>query len=57
MDISIPYYEDNSRVSNSAIGWFIKRGPRYFRDMLDGKEEGMNLRQSWIIIWEKKFVK
>jgi hypothetical protein len=42
MDISIPYYEDNSRVSNSAIGWFIKRGPRYFRDMLDGKEEGMN---------------
>lgn len=42
MDISISYYEDNSRVSNSAIGWFIKRGPRYFRNMLDGKEEGMN---------------
>ena len=42
MDISVPYYEDKSRVSNSAIGWFIKKGPRYFRDMLDGKEEGMS---------------
>lgn len=42
MDISIPYYEDNSRISNSAIGWFNKKGPQYLRDMLDGKAEGIN---------------
>lgn len=41
MDISIPYYEDNTRISNSAIGWFLKYGPQYLRDMLDGKEEGI----------------
>ena len=41
MDISIPYYEDNTRISNSALGWFIKNGPQYLRDMLDGKEEGI----------------
>ena len=41
MDISIPYYEDNSRISNSALGWFIKYGPQYLRNMLDGKEEGL----------------
>lgn len=37
MEITIPYYEDNSRLSNSAIGWFLKYGPRYLRDKLDGK--------------------
>lgn len=42
MKIDTPYYEDNTRVSNSAIGWFLKKGPRYLRDMLDGKEEGMS---------------
>lgn len=41
MDISISYYEDNTRISNSALGWFIKNGPQYLRDMLDGKEEGI----------------
>lgn len=41
MDISIPYYSDQSRISNSSIGWFIKKGPKFFRDMLDGKEEGL----------------
>lgn len=41
MDISIPYYEDQSRISNSAIGWYIKKGPQYLRNMLDGKEEGL----------------
>lgn len=41
MDISIPYYKDNSRISNSAIGWFLKYGPQYLKDMLDGKEEGI----------------
>ena len=35
MDINIPYYEDNSRISNSAIGWFLI-SPRYYRDMMDG---------------------
>lgn len=45
MKIDIPYYEDNTRISNSAIGWFIKKGPRYLRDMLDGKEEGLRLPQ------------
>lgn len=42
MKIEIPYYEDNTRISNSSIGWFLKRGPRYYRDMLDGKEEGIS---------------
>jgi len=36
MDISIPYYEDNSRISRSSLNWF-KISPRYFRDKLDGK--------------------
>lgn len=42
MKIDIPYYEDNTRISNSAIGWFLKKGPRYLRDMLDGNEEGIS---------------
>ena len=41
MDITIPYYEDNTRISNSAIGWFINYGPAYLKDMLDGKEDGL----------------
>lgn len=41
MDITIPYYEDNTRVSNSNIGQFLNKGPRYLRDLLDGKEEGL----------------
>ena len=45
MDISIPYYEDMSRISNSNIGWFLKKGPQYLKDMLDGKEEGLKLPQ------------
>lgn len=44
MNIEIPYYEDNTRISNSAIGWFLKKGPRYLRDMLDRKEEGMSAK-------------
>lgn len=35
MDINIPYYEDNSRVSNSSLGWFLI-SPKYYKDMLDG---------------------
>lgn len=45
MRIDIPYYEDNTRISNSALGWFLKKGPKYLRDMLDGKEEGLKLPQ------------
>lgn len=41
MKIEIPYYEDNTRISNSAIGVFLKKGPKYLRDLLDGKEEGL----------------
>jgi len=42
---NIPYYEDNTRVSNSAIGWFLNKGPAFFRRMLDGKEKGLDLPQ------------
>ena len=45
MKIDIPYYEDNTRISNSAIGWFLRKGPKYLRNMLDGKEEGLKLPQ------------
>ena len=44
MDISIPYYEDMSRISNSNVGWYMKRGPMYLRNMLDGKEEGLSAK-------------
>lgn len=45
MEIKTPYYEDLTRISNSSIGWFLKKGPRYFKDMMDGKEEGLKLPQ------------
>lgn len=45
MDLTIPYYEDNTRISNSNIGWFLKKGPRYLKGMLDGTEEGLKLPQ------------
>jgi hypothetical protein len=44
-EYDIPYYEDNTRISNSAIGWFLNKGPTYFRNMLDGKEKGLDLPQ------------
>ena len=44
-EYEIPYYEDNTRISNSAIGWFLNKGPTYFRRMLDGKEKGLDLPQ------------
>ena len=34
MDISIPYYEDKTRLSNSNIGWFLNKGPAYLHKML-----------------------
>lgn len=45
MNITIPYYEDNTRISNSNIGWFLKKGPRYLKDMLDGNGEDLKLAQ------------
>lgn len=45
MKIDIPYYEDNSRISNSAIGWYLSKGPKYLKDMLDGVEKGMSAPQ------------
>lgn len=41
----IDYYSDSSRISNSAIGWFLNKGPAYLRRMLDGKEKGLDLPQ------------
>lgn len=52
MDISIPYYEDNTRISNSAIGWFLKNGPSYLRKKLDGvipDEKGSQLEKGTMI--------
>ena len=40
MDITCPYYDDNSRISNSHIGWFLKKGPAYLYAMLNGDIEG-----------------
>lgn len=40
MNIDTPYYQDLTRISNSNIGWFLKRGPKYLHDMLTGKAEG-----------------
>ena len=34
MDISIPYYEDKTRISNSNIGWFLNKGPAFLHRML-----------------------
>ena len=45
MIIDKPYYEDNTRISNSAIGWFLKKGPRFLKDILDGKGEELKLPQ------------
>jgi len=45
MTITKPYYEDMDRISNSGIGWFLKKGPQYYHDMVTGKEEGLKLPQ------------
>ena len=52
MEITIPYYEDSTRISNSAIGWFIKNGPSYLRKKLDGvipDEKGSQLEKGTMI--------
>ena len=45
MDISIQYYEDLSRISNSNIGWFLNKGPSFLHKMLSGEGEELNLPQ------------
>ena len=42
MIIDTPYYEDMTRISNSNIGWYLKNGPRYLKDMLEGIAEGIS---------------
>lgn len=42
-EIKIPYYEDNSRISNSNIGVFLKKGPKALKEMLDGTSEKQNI--------------
>lgn len=52
MDLSIPYYEDNTRISNSAIGWFLKNGPSYLHKKLNGlipDEKGSQLEKGIMI--------
>lgn len=39
MDISTPYYEDFTRISNSNIGWFLNKGPAYLHKKLSGQLE------------------
>ena len=39
MDISVPYYEDFTRISNSNIGWFLNKGPAYLHKKLSGQLE------------------
>ena len=43
MDLSIPYYEDLSRLNNSSIGVFLKRGPLALKELLNGKGESLSL--------------
>lgn len=43
MNISVPYYQDLTRISNSNIGWFLNKGPTYLHKMLtDPPEEEKN---------------
>ena len=37
MNIDIPYYEDKSRINNTAIGWLLNQGPSYFRKKMSGE--------------------
>ena len=52
MDLSIPYYKDMSRISNSNIGWFLKYGPTYLHKKLTGQipdEESATLSRGTMI--------
>lgn len=50
--VDTPYYECMDRISNSAIGWFMKNGPSYLRKKLDGvipDEKGPQLERGTMI--------
>ena len=52
MDISVPYYEDLSRISNSNIGWFLNKGPAFLHKMLTDpppKEKNSTLERGTMI--------
>lgn len=44
MQITIPYYNDNTRTSNSNIGMYLKYGPKYLYNILTGKIEGFQAK-------------
>ena len=46
MDLSIPYYEDMTRWSNSDIGYFLKHGPKSTKDYKNGG--GVRLEGSFL---------
>ena len=54
MDISIPYYEDKTRISNSNIGWFLNKGPAFLHKMLteDVQEEKNSVLERGTMIHE-----
>lgn len=37
MIIDTPYYEDNTRLNNTSIGWFLFGGPSYFHKKMSGE--------------------
>jgi len=54
MDLSIPYYEDKTRISNSNIGWFLNKGPAFLHKMLteDVPEEKNHVLERGTMIHE-----
>lgn len=54
MDITIPYYEDKTRISNSNIGWFLNKGPAFLHKMLteDVPEEKNSVLERGTMIHE-----
>lgn len=52
MEIKTPYYEDMSRISNSNIGWYLKKGPVYLHKKLNGEipeEKNSTLKRGTMI--------
>ena len=45
MIINCDYYSDNSRISNSALGSFLKYGPLALKDIIEDNNEQLNLPQ------------
>lgn len=50
--VDTPYYKCMDRISNSAIGWFLKNGPSYLHKKLNGlipDEKGSQLEKGTMI--------